>query len=89
MTDRTNELAAAAKTADLRDLDLLQIAKAELPPGDAVRDLKRRFPGAFGPPTPARPKQFSEMTMAERQEFCRKNRLPPPRPDSAARQVSR
>lgn len=89
MTERTDELAAAAGAAELRELDLLRIAKADLAPREAVRDLKRRFPSAFGPPTPAPGKHYSEMTMAEREEFCRKHRLPPPRPDRPARQGSR
>ena len=82
--DRAEELNAAATAAGLSDPDLLRIAKAELPPKDAVRDLMRRFPGAFGPPQPTGGKQISQMTMAERQEFCRKHGLPAPRLDRTA-----
>ena len=48
------ELQDAARTAGLRDADLLKIAKPDLAPADAVADLQRRFPGAFEPTFDAR-----------------------------------
>lgn len=91
MDNRTGELAAAAQALDLLDPDLLRLAKAELPPGAAVRDLRQRFPGAFAstvpasqpatfsPPVPEPPKQFSQMTAVEREGFCKKHKMPLPK----------
>ena len=77
--DRTQELAAAGTAAGLLDPDLLKIAKADLPPKEAVGDLHRRFPGAFKTEPPM--KMYAEMTFKERQAFHRKTGMGPPRPE--------
>ncbi len=94
MDNRTGELTAAAQALDLLDPDMLKLAKPELPPAAAVRDLRQRFPGAFAstapasnspagtfgqPPVPEPPKQFSEMSPSEQGAFCKKHKMPPPK----------
>ncbi len=94
MDNRIGELIAAAQALDLRDLDMLKLAKPELSPGAAVRELRQRFPGAFAstapasnspagtlgqPPVPNPPKQFSEMSPSDQADFCRKHKMSPPK----------
>ncbi len=94
MDNRIGELIAAAQALDLLDPDLLKLAKPELPPGAAVRDLRQRFPGAFASTVPASnslagtfgqplvpepPKQFSEMSPSEQAAFCKKHKMPLPK----------
>jgi hypothetical protein len=43
-----SDLSTIATAAGLRDPDLLKIAAPGLSPREAVADLQRRFPGAFG-----------------------------------------
>ena len=65
-------LKEAAKSAKLRDMDLLAIAKRGLSPADAIGDLKTRYPTAFE----AEPvKMFHEMSATEQAEFERKHGL--------------
>ena len=88
--DRTQELSAAAAAAGLHDSDMLQIARADLPPTEAVRDLAIRFPGAFGSAQPIQveqasrskrlkqPRRLEAMTQAEREAFIRPAHVVPP-----------
>ena len=82
--DRTEELNAVAMVAGLRDPDLLKVAKADLSPVDAVLDLVRRFRGAFHAEHSSKfeqsmqPKNYSQMTPEEQDEFCRKHKIPSP-----------
>ena len=81
--DRMQELTAAGAAAGLIDPDMLQIARADLSPTEAVHDLMIRFPGAFGSPQIAhveqhklpkrlkQPRPFTAMTQAEREAFIR------------------
>ena len=87
--DRTQELDAAAAAAGLHDPDMLKIARTDLPPAEAVRDLACRFPGAFEAPQPVQveqpkqpkrfvpPRRFEAMTQAEREAFIRPARVVP------------
>ena len=45
--DRNEKLTEVATTLGLRDMDLLKVARADLPPAEAVMDLLKRFRGAF------------------------------------------
>ena len=89
--DPTQELIAAATVAGLRDPDLLKVAKADLPPAEAMLDLVRRFPGAFHADQSSKfekalqPKPYNKMTPEEQDQFCRKHKIPSPfkRPDEA------
>lgn len=70
MTDNA-ALMAAAETAGLLEPDVLKIAREDLPPADAVADLKRRYPAAFKPDAapPRWPdKQFRDMSKTEQAE---------------------
>ena len=62
-------LKEAAKTAKLKDPELLKIAKRGLSPADAIADLQARYPTAFE----AEPvKKYGQMTPAERAATDRK-----------------
>lgn len=88
--DRMQELTAAGAAAGLIDPDMLQIARGDLPPAEAVRDLAIRFPAAFGSPQPVKveqasrskrlkqPRRFEAMTQAEREAFIRPTHIAPP-----------
>ncbi len=92
------KLTAAGAAAGLVDPDMLKIARADLPPAEAVRDLMIRFPGAFGLPQPVQveqakppkhpkrlkqPRRFEAMTQAEREAFIRPGHIPSPMPGAA------
>ena len=58
----TETLIETAKQAGLTDLDLLKLARPNVPPAVAVVDLQQRFPGAF--PTQGK-KRGQDMTPEE------------------------
>ncbi len=80
--DRNEKLTEVATTLGLRDLDLLKVARADLPPAEAVMDLLKRFRGAFDAESfslleqAPQPKSFKEMSLVEQDEFRRKHKIP-------------
>ena len=63
----------AAKSAKLKDMDLLGLAKRGLSPADAIADLKARYPQGFE----VEPvKRYADMTAEEQAAFRRKHGLP-------------
>ena len=80
--DRIKDLTEVAMVAGLRDFDMLKVAKVDLSPVEAVRDLLRRYPGAFHAEDSGQfekamqPKHYKQMTPEELDAFQRKYGLP-------------
>lgn len=70
---REHDLTAAATAAGLIDHDLLRLAMPDVPPTQAIADLRRRYPQAF-------PKNAFDMTRAEFDVELARLTKPPARP---------
>jgi len=58
MSRKMTDLTTAATQAGLKDPDLLLVARPDLPPAEAIADLKQRYPSAF-------PKHARDLSDAE------------------------
>ena len=58
---RQADLQAAGRAAGLIDLDLVVLARADLPADVAIKEVQLRFPAAFRPPFDARTASRSEV----------------------------
>jgi hypothetical protein len=72
------DLTTAATQAGLKDPDLLLVARPDLPPAEAIADLKQRYPGAF--PKHARDLSDAEFEAARRSHEWRAAPSRPPAP---------